>query len=31
LGTSSPNITVPFAGLFLTAVTQSVGAGCWEG
>jgi hypothetical protein len=30
-GTSSPNITEPLTGLFRTAVTQSVGAGCWEG
>jgi hypothetical protein len=27
-GGSSPNKTLPFAGLFLTADAQSVGAGC---
>jgi hypothetical protein len=28
---ASPNTTEPLTGLLRTAVTQSVGAGCWEG
>jgi hypothetical protein len=28
---ASPNITEPLTGRLRTAVTQSVGAGCWEG
>src|SRR5215210_2097871 len=31
LGKSSPKMTDPFEGRLRTAVTQSVGAGCWSG